>query len=152
MKAERAKLKRLQRLEKVRAIAKQVAVTEAARAESTLSQLQTLATRTGQLANDYASRTDMATGAELSRMGRFAAGLQGIRATTQADAERAAAIADKRQQDLAAAERRRAAVEERATAQARQIAAKSQYAPLTGRTPRDGAKSGGSTDGTGPNA
>ncbi|HWU02990.1 MAG TPA: hypothetical protein VN222_09660 [Novosphingobium sp.] len=133
MKAERAKLKRLQRLEKVRAIAKQSAVTEAARAESTLTQLQMLAERTGRLAADYANRTDVADGADLLRLSRFTGGLQGIHATTLADADRARAIADRRQQELAAAERRRAAVEERAQEQARQIAAKVQYTPLTAR-------------------
>lgn len=127
MKAERAKLKRLQRLEKVRAIAKQSAVTEAARAENTYAQLSALAERTGNLAADYAARTDVVDGADLAMLRRFASGLQGIRATTQADAERAQAIADRRQTELASAERRRAAVEDRANAQARQIAAKRQY-------------------------
>ncbi len=134
MKAERAKLKRLQRLEKIRAIAKQTAASEAARAEGTYAQLSALAERTGQLAADYAARTDIHDGADLRAMGGFAAGLQGVRAATQADAARAQAIADKRQIELAAAERRRAAVEERAEAQARQIAAKGQYASFAGRS------------------
>jgi len=133
MKAERAKLKRLQRLEKVRAIAKQSAVTEAARAESTLTQLQMLAERTGQLAADYAARTDAEDGAALGRIGRFAGSLQGLRAATEADVSRARAIADERQSQLATAERRRAAVEDRAEAQARQLAARRHYAVLAGR-------------------
>ncbi|WDF73259.1 hypothetical protein [Novosphingobium sp. KACC 22771] len=132
MKAERDKLKRLQRLERVRAIAKQTLATEAARAEGTYTQMMQLAERTGQLAADYAARTDIADGAALREMNRFAAGLQGIRAATQADANRAQAIADKRQQELAMAERRRAAVEDRATAQARQIAARQSYAAMAG--------------------
>ena len=136
MKAERAKLKRLQRLEKLRAIAKQSAVTEAARAENALAQLQALADRTQGLVADYAGRTDARDGADLRMLNRFTGGLQGIAATAAADADRARAIADRRQQELAAAERRRAAVEERADAQARQIAAKAQYTPLTARTPR----------------
>jgi hypothetical protein len=133
MKAERAKLKRLQRLEKIRAIAKQNAVTEAARAETTYAQLSALATRTGDLAAEYSARTDMRDGADLRQFARFAAGLQGVRSATQADAQRAQAIADKRQIELAAAERRRAAVETRAQEQARQIAAKTQYTALSGR-------------------
>lgn len=132
MKAERDKLKRLQRLERVRAIAKQTVAGEAARAEGTYTQLMQLAQRTGQLAADYAARTDITDGAALRDMNRFAAGLQGIRAATQADATRAQAIADKRQQELAMAERRRAAVEDRATAQARQMAARQSYAALAG--------------------
>ena len=134
MKAERAKLTRLQRLEKIRAIAKQSAASEAARAEGTYAQLSALAERTGALAADYAARTDIHDGADLRAMGGFAAGLQGVRAATQADASRAQTIADKRQIELAAAERRRAAVEERAQAQARQIAAKAEYAGFSGGT------------------
>jgi hypothetical protein len=133
MKAERDKLKRLQRLERVRAIAKQTAASEAARAEGTYAQLTQLAQRTGQLAADYAARTDITDGAALRSMNRFAAGLQGIRAATQADANRAQIIADKRQQELAMAERRRAAVEDRAAAQARQISVRQSYAALAGQ-------------------
>jgi hypothetical protein len=133
VKAEKAKLKRLQRLEKIRAIAKQSAVTEAARAESTFAQLTALAERTGQLAADYAARTDVHDGADLKSLACFAASLQGVRATTQADAARAQAIADRRQIELASAERRRAAVETRAQEQARQIAAKAQYTVLSGK-------------------
>lgn len=132
MKAERDKLKRLQRLERVRAIAKQTLASEAARAEGTFTRLSQLAERTGRLAQDYAARTDIADGAALREMNRFAAGLQGIRTATQADASRAQAIADQRQQELAMAERRRAAVEDRVTAQARQIAARQSYAALAG--------------------
>jgi hypothetical protein len=127
MKAERAKLKRLQRLEKLRDVTKQAAVGEAARAESTLAQLSTLAQRTRALTQDYATRTDMSDGADLARMARFVAGLQGIAATTDADMKRAHVLADKRQAELATAERRRAAVEERATIQARAMLAKARY-------------------------
>lgn len=133
MKTERDKLKRLQRLERVRAIAKQTLATEAAKAEGTYAQLNQLAVRTGQLAADYAARTDIADGADLRGMNRFAAGLQGIRAATQADADRAQTIADRRQQELAMAERRRAAVGDRVAAQTRQIAARQSYAALAGQ-------------------
>ena len=53
MTADHRKLLRLQRLERVRAIAKQAAAAEAARAEGTLSQLLALAQRTRGLAADY---------------------------------------------------------------------------------------------------
>jgi hypothetical protein len=138
MKAEREKLKRLQRLEKIRAIAKQTAVTEAARAEQTLAQLNSLAERTRALRNDYAARTNMADGAELSRMVRFVGGLQGIATTTEADVRRAHALADRRQAELANAERRRAAVEERAGQQARSIAAKAQYSAFSSQSFKPG--------------
>lgn len=134
MKAERAKLKRLQRLEKLRDVTKQTALGEAARAESTLAQLTTLAERTRALTQDYSTRTDMADGADLSRMVRFVAGLQGIATTTDADRQRAHTLADKRQAELATAERRRAAVEERANTQARFVAAKAKYTALSNQT------------------
>ncbi|WP_343613392.1 hypothetical protein [Novosphingobium sp.] len=134
MKAERAKLARLQRLEKLRAIAKQNAVTEAARAETTLTQLNTLAERTRSLTQEYAARRDMADGADLARMARFVMGLQGIAATTNADRQRAHALADRRQAELVAAERRRAAVEERAQEQARFIANKLRNASFSGNS------------------
>ncbi|WP_174549164.1 hypothetical protein [Novosphingobium rosa] len=134
MKAERAKLARLQRLEKLRAIAKQNAVTEAARAETTLSQLTTLVERTQSLTQEYAARRDMADGGDLARMQRFIMGLQGIAATTTADRQRAHALADRRQAELVAAERRRAAVEDRASQQARFIAAKLRNAGFSGNS------------------
>lgn len=134
MSAEKTKLKRLLRLEKLRAIAKQSAASEAAQAEGTLSQLQALAARTGDLAADYAARNDAPDGGALRRLAAFSAGLNGIRANTEADVARARAIADRKQAELAAAERRRAAVEDRAQRQAANIAARAQYAVLGGKS------------------
>lgn len=131
MQADQKRLVRLHRLERVRAIAKQTAATAAAEAEGTLSQLEALAARTGGMANDYAARSDATDGASLHQIGRFAAGLQGITDSTLADAARARTIADSRQTELAAAERRRAAVEERAVREARDIAARRQL-PILG--------------------
>ena len=128
MTPEQTKLKRLLRLEKLRAIDKQAAASEAARAEDMLAQLQALATRASDLAADYATRRNVSDGGQLRQLAGFSAGLHGISATTQTDVERARAIADRRQSDLATAERRRAAVADRATEQARAIAAKAQYA------------------------
>ncbi|MBU6265993.1 MAG: hypothetical protein KGN34_00545 [Sphingomonadales bacterium] len=133
MKEELRKLARLQRLERVRAIAKQTAATEAARAESTLAQLQALATRTGALAADYALRSDARDGADLLRLTRFRSGLQGVRDRTLADAARAQNVADVRQAELAQAERSRAAVEDRAIAQRKELAGKAQMAVLGAR-------------------
>jgi hypothetical protein len=122
MKLERARLKRLQRLERVRAIAKQAAAAEAAAAESTLSQLEALAERTRMLATDYATRSEARDGAALQYAGRFAGGLQQVYATTAGDAQRARVVANDKMTLLGQAERSRAAVEDRATAQARRIA------------------------------
>lgn len=130
MKAERARLLRLQRLEKVRAIAKQTAAAEAAQAESTLSQLETLAERTRALVADYAGRREALDGAWLQQIGRFAGGLRGIYDTTTRDAAKARTFADGKLANLGAAERRRAAVEERADRQAKVIARGSETAIL----------------------
>jgi hypothetical protein len=122
MKAERARLFRLQRLERVRAIAKQAAASEAAHAETTLAQLEQLAERTRLLAADYAARSQATDGATLRQLDSFAGGLRGIAASASSDAARARNIADAKLAALGLAERRRAAVEERAVKQARDIA------------------------------
>lgn len=122
MKTERARLARLQRLERIRAIAKQAAAAEAAQAESTRAQLEALADRTRVMAGDYARRSELADGAALQQLARFAGALQGISASTASDAAHARRIADARLAALASAERSRAAIETRAESQARVIA------------------------------
>ncbi|WP_374281580.1 hypothetical protein [Novosphingobium sp.] len=124
MRAEQARLRRLQRLERVRAIAKQSAAVEAAQAEGTLAQLEALAERTRALTDDYRRRSRFADGLELRQTGHFVAGLQAITRSTTDDARRAKALADRKQQELAQAERSRAAVEDRALAQEKAIAAR----------------------------
>jgi hypothetical protein len=131
MQAEKARLKRLLRLEKLRAIAKQTLAAEAAQAEGTLAQLEALAARTSSLAAEYGARSEARDGAALQQLGRFSLGLQGISANTAGDAVRARAIADSKMAELAAAERRRAAVEDRADKTARGIANRS-VAPILG--------------------
>ncbi len=123
MEAERARLKRLLRLERIRAIAKQSLAVESARAEGTLAQLEALADRTRQLACDYAGRREPVDGLALRQLGEFMAGLEGISTSTRSDAATARAVADAKLEALALAERRRAAVESRAEKQARHIAA-----------------------------
>lgn len=136
MNAAQHKLARLLRLERVRAIGRQTAAAEAARAESTLAQLQALATRSGHLAAEYNGRTDAVSGAELRRLAIFASGLQGVCRNTQVDALRAQSLANLRQGELAEAERRRAAVADRAAAASRDIAAGMQ-APILGARRKD---------------
>lgn len=122
MKAERSRLARLQRLERVGAIAKQAAAGEAAQAEGALAQLEALAERTRRLAEDYARRGEAADGAALRQLLGFAGNLQGISASTAHDAAQARLHADAKHAQLALAERRRAAVETRADLQAQRIA------------------------------
>ena len=133
MQADRARLKRLHRLERVRAIAKQTLAAEAAQAEGTLAQLETLASRTQRLALDYSGRQDLGDGLELRQLGQFTAGLQGISAATRSDADQARCAADRKHQALALAERSRAAAEDRASKQARSIASRSAPAAIGSR-------------------
>ncbi len=135
MKAERARLARLKRLERIRDIARRTALAEAGKAEGTLAQLQGLVERTTRLSADYAARTDMPDAHALQQLRHFVAGLERITTGTRADAANAKVIADTKAQEAAAAERRRAAVEERAEAQARLIAQKIANAqtPLSSR-------------------
>ena len=133
MQAERARLKRLQRLEQVRAIAKQLLAVEAAQAEGTLAQLEALALRTSRLALDYAGRRYIGDGLELHQLGQFTAGLQGISAATHSDADQARITADRKHQELAQAERSRAAVEDRAKSQARSIDSRSVLSAIGSR-------------------
>lgn len=136
---DRARLLRLKRLEKIRAIAKQTAAREAAEAESTLTQLRTLTERTGRLAADYGARRSSLDGASLQQLAGFVDGLGKLTRTTQADAQRAEAIADAKLRMLAEAERRRAAVEERAVLHERLIA-------RAGETPALGSRKQTGTD------
>ncbi len=133
MRAEAARIGRLQRLEKVRAHAKQAAALDAARAEGTLSQLEALAARTETMAADYRARTALRDGHELRQLGQFVAGLSGISAATRGDARQARALADVKQQELALAERRRAAVEDRAKHGERALAVRQQHPSLGAR-------------------
>jgi hypothetical protein len=135
MKAERERLARLRRLERIRDIARQTALAEAGKAEGTLAQLQGLVERTSRLSADYSARTDAHDAHALQQLRRFVAGLDRITTGTRADAETARRIADAKAQEAAAAERRRAVVEERAEAQARLIARKTASAttPTTGK-------------------
>lgn len=139
MKAERNRLKRLQRLEKVRDIAKQSAAAEAARAEGTLAQLLALSERTQKLADSYARRDDATDAASLRQLNSFAMGLQQIAGDTAGDANVARTNADRKLAALASAEMSRSAVEERAQRQARVIAKK-------GEVPSLGSRRGFGTD------
>ncbi len=114
-------LLRLRRLEKVRAIAKDAAAREAAEAESTLAQLETLAARTGQLIGSYAARTDATDAGALRLLASFRTNLAGVGEATRADAQRARTFADTKLASLAAAERSRQAVEDRAKSTAEAI-------------------------------
>ena len=121
MRPEQARLRRLKRLERVRAIASHDALRAAASAEGSLAQLLGLARRTEAMTADYRARTGMSDALALAQHHAFLTGLTGIHSATRGDALQAQALADRMQEELALAERRRAAVEERARAEQRQL-------------------------------
>jgi hypothetical protein len=139
MKAERARLVRLGRLERLRAITRQAALAEAGKAEQRLAQLEHLGTRTAGLIDGYARRTDAACGGDLASQRVYLGELQRIVTSTNEDIVWARAAADARAAEAAAAERSRAAVETRVNAtQARidrYVAAAA--VPLGGRSTRE---------------
>lgn len=122
IKARHQRLVRLRRLEKLREIGHRQAMLAAGQAEGTLAQLQHLAERTGTLAESYAARTDADDGAALAHLGAFRAGLERIARSTAGEIDTARRIADARAADVAAAERRRAAVADRIAAEAQALA------------------------------
>lgn len=113
MDTDKTQLRRLQRIERLRALAKQDAARASAQAEGTLAQLVRLSARTGALRDEYGARTDLRDGMALVQHQAFIAGLSAIHHLTSADAAQARSTADRLQQELALAERRRAAVEQR---------------------------------------
>ena len=112
--AERRKLARLRRLERLRDIAKQSAAAEVARAEAILNQQELLAERTRALAEGYANLAGARDGAELRLLGHFSGVLRTIQVSTEADVVCSRNSADRKQGELAQAERRRAVVADRA--------------------------------------
>lgn len=122
--ADRNKLKRLRRLERLRGIARQTALAEAARAEATLAQVSNLEARTAALIDAYRLRRNARDGSELSQTQQFIAGLTRIADQTAADLVRAREAADARAAEAAEAERRRAAVDDRIEAARQRIARK----------------------------
>jgi len=136
MKAERTRLARLKRLEKLRAIARQSALADAAGAEAALARLTQLATRTATLIDGYGARSDAACGDDLARQRIYLGELHRMATRTDADVVRARDHADVRAAQAAAAERSRAAVEGRAhAAQARITRAQSAASVPLGARP-----------------
>jgi hypothetical protein len=109
-----ARLKRLRRIEKVRAVAKEMKLAESARAESTLHQLRGLAERTREMAAGYSARADPSDAGQLAGMLSFSQSLHRMSDKVSADAASAQHLADRLGRDVHAAERSRATAQERA--------------------------------------
>jgi len=122
MLADRARLVRLRRIERLRDVEKLELARRSAVAENTLSQLSLLVDRTARLATDYAASSDADDGAALRRQQGFSVGLRSIHRTAIADASFGQSQANALRSELAAAEQRRSSVEERANATADALA------------------------------
>jgi hypothetical protein len=85
------------------------------------------------MVDDYRGRTAICDGWALRQLAQFVSGLTGISAATLGDAAQARIVADRKQQDLALAERRRAAVEDRVEAGIRALASRTSDQPSGSR-------------------
>ena len=121
MKAQQRKLARLLRLERVRALAKRDAAERAARAEDVFARIVALDRQTHALARRYETRTQCRDASSLRELGGFVSALRAMGEDTARQIETARSDADARQRDLAQAERRRTAVEDRAREVRRQV-------------------------------
>lgn len=113
----------------MRAIARQTAAREAAEAESALTQLRSLVSRTGSLADNFADLAKLDDGHRLGAALGFRAGLITIRAQALTDQTRAQLAADAMQRALAEADQRQTLVQDRAAELARTLARPGDFAP-----------------------
>lgn len=133
MKQARRKLARLQRLERIRAIAKHDAAERAARAEDVFARIVALDAQTHALARRYETRGQCRDGASLRQLGGFVSALRSLGDETARQIATARSDADARQRALAQAERRRSAVEERAIDTRRNLNKRPSSSAIAGR-------------------
>ncbi len=114
MKPDQRKLARLQRLARIRAVARHEAAGRAAQAEDVFSRIVALDGQTNALARRYEMRGQCRDAGSLRQLDSFVSALRSISADTARQIETARSDADARQAELARAERRRTVVEDRA--------------------------------------
>lgn len=110
----RRKLARLQRLARVREVARREAASRAAEAEDVFARIVALDGQTHALARRYEVRGECRDADSLRQLDSFVSGLRAISAETARQIETARSDADARQADLASADRRKSVVEDRA--------------------------------------
>ena len=113
MSPERRKLARLQRLARIREVARHQAATRAAEAEDVFARVVALDGQTNALARRYEARSHCRDAQSLRQLDAFVSGLRAMSAETARQIETARSDADARQADLASAERRKSVVEDR---------------------------------------
>lgn len=106
-KDDRARLRRVRLIERMRSAQKQHAAAEAHQAELVRQKLETLSYRTRSLAQVYAIRDHAVDGADLRGASLLSAHLRDLGRTAEAQAEAARQTADAKMAELAVAERRR---------------------------------------------
>ncbi|MCB2064163.1 MAG: hypothetical protein KDE25_12080 [Novosphingobium sp.] len=114
MSPERRKLARLQRLARIREVARHQAATRAAEAEDVFARVVALDGQTNALARRYEARGQCRDAHSLRQLDAFVSGLRAMSSETARQIESARSDADARQADLASAERRKTVVEDRA--------------------------------------
>ena len=139
MKPEQRKLARLQRLARIRAIARHEAAGRAAQAEDVFARIVALDGQTNALARRYETRGQCRDAASLRQLDSFVAGLRTISADTARQMETARSDADARQAELAWAERRKTMVEDRAR-DVRAALERRSSAPVSGSARRFGTE------------
>ena len=107
MKDDRARLRRVRLIERMRSAQKQQAAAEAHHAELVRQKLETLSYRTRSLAQVYAIRDHAIDAADLRGASLLSAHLRELGRTAEAQARAARETADAKMTALAAAERRR---------------------------------------------
>lgn len=130
---DRARLRRLQRLTRLRAIEKDLALRDVAESEAALARLIGLAERTTTMAASYQQHPGESDGAALAAVMRFERGLGTLAQAAKADAGNAQGLADLRQQSLAQAERRRAVIADHADAAGRMLQSRAGTVPTGAR-------------------
>ena len=123
MKPDPAILRRLQRLERVREVARRSAAMQMAEAEGTLGQLLTLRDRTRDMAGGYGTADAGMEGGDLRRITAFVDGVGRLTRQTEQDIDMARSRADARRGELLTAERRLSHVSERVEAQRKALSA-----------------------------
>ena len=123
MKPDPAILRRLQRLERVREVARRSAATQMAEAEGTLGQLLTQRDRTRDMAGGYRTADAGMEGGDLRRITAFVDGVGRLTRQTEQDIEIARSRADARRGELLTADRRLSHVSERVEAQRKALSA-----------------------------
>jgi len=123
VKPDPAILRRLQRLERVREVARRSAAMQMAEAEGTLGQLLTLRDRTRDMAGGYHTADAGMEGGDLRRITAFVDGVGRLTRQTEQGIDIARSRADARRGELLTADRRLSHVSERVEAQRKALSA-----------------------------